>query len=43
MWISGKSAAVRTAKTVMASAPRLIALRHLARKRKRMAEIRVPA
>jgi hypothetical protein len=33
MCISGKSAAVTTANTVMASAPRLIALRHFARKR----------
>ena len=37
------SAAVKTAKTVIASAPRLIAFRHFARKRKRIAEIRVPA
>ena len=33
IWISGNSAAVRTAKTVIASAPRLIAFRHFARKR----------
>jgi hypothetical protein len=33
MWMSGKSAAVITAKTVIASALRLMAFRHLARKR----------
>ena len=43
MWMPRNCAAVITAKTVIASAPRLIALRHLARNRYRIAEIRVPA
>ena len=43
MWISGKSPAVMTAKMVMASAERLMAVRHRWRKRCRIAEISVPA
>ncbi len=41
-WISGKSPAVITANTVMASAERLNALRNFARNRKRTAEMSVP-
>ena len=43
MWISGNIAAISTANTVIASAPRFTALRHFARNRKRIAEISVPA
>ena len=42
-WMPRKSCALNTAKIVIASALRLIALRHLARNRKRIAEISVPA
>ncbi len=41
--MSGKSPAVMTAKIVIASADRLMAVRHRCRKRWRMAEISVPA
>jgi hypothetical protein len=40
--MKGKSPAIITAKTVMASALRAMGVRHLARKRYRMAEIKVP-
>ena len=43
MWISGNIAAISTANTVIDSAPRFTALRHLARNRNRIAEISVPA
>ena len=43
MWISGKSPAQTTAKIVMASAKRLIEVRHFCRSSSRMAEISVPA
>src|SRR5215217_3760039 len=42
-WIPGKVKAHITAKMVMASAARLIEVRHFCRKRKRMAEMSVPA
>ena len=42
-WNSGKMPAQTTAKIVMASAARLIEVRHFWRSRQRMAEIRVPA
>src|SRR5262245_64627641 len=43
MWMSGKSAAHITAKIVIASADRLIDIRHFWRNRSRMAEMSVPA
>ena len=43
MWMPGKISAHATAKRVIASAERLIEVRHFWRKRKRIAEIRVPA
>src|SRR5437867_6288905 len=43
MWINGKSAAHITAKIVIASADRLIAVRHRCRSSRRIAEINVPA
>ena len=43
MWMSGKSAAHITAKMVMASAERLIDVRHRWRRSSRMAEMSVPA
>ncbi len=43
MWISGNIAAQMTAKRVIASAERLMLVRHFCRKRKRMAEMSVPA
>src|SRR5689334_19562291 len=42
-WMSGNNPAVMTAKIVMASAERLIAVRQRCRKRWRMAEMSVPA
>src|SRR5688572_26552435 len=42
-WMPGKVSAHMTAKMVIASAERLIEVRHVWRKRKRMAEISVPA
>jgi hypothetical protein len=42
-WMSGKSPAQMTAKMVMASAERLIAVRQRCRKRCRIAEMSVPA
>ncbi len=42
-WIEGKSRAHMTAKIVIASANRLMDVRHFWRNRKRIAEIRVPA
>src|SRR6266850_4961471 len=42
-WIPGNSRAHMTAKMVIASAERLIEVRHFCRKRKRIAEISVPA
>ena len=42
-WMPRNCAAVSTAITVIASALRLIALRHLARNRYKIAEISVPA
>src|SRR3954470_19329812 len=42
-WNTGKMAAQTTAKIVIASAARLIDVRHFWRSRHRMAEIRVPA
>src|SRR5271170_327798 len=43
MWKSGKIPAQATAKRVMASAKRLIDVRHFCRSRRRIAEISVPA
>ena len=43
MWNVGKMSAHATAKSVIASADRLIDVRHFWRKRKRIAEISVPA
>ena len=43
MWISGKSAAHITANSVIASAERLIEVRHFWRNRNKIAEISVPA
>src|ERR1051325_10132491 len=43
MWISGKIAAHMTAKIVIASAERLIDVRHFCRNNIKMAEISVPA
>src|ERR1051325_5687807 len=43
MWISGKIAAHITAKIVIASAERLIAVRHCWRSSSRIAEMSVPA
>src|SRR5947209_16190843 len=43
MWSRGKSPAHITAKMVIASAERLIEVRHFWRKSRRIAEIRVPA
>ena len=43
MWNSGKMPAQITAKIVIASAERLIDVRHFCRNRNRMAEISVPA
>ena len=43
MWMMGKVPAHMTAKSVMASAARLMEVRQRWRKRKRMAEISVPA
>src|SRR6516162_2345735 len=43
MWISGNNPAHITAKMVMASAERFTEVRHFCRKRKRIAEINVPA
>ena len=42
MWMIGKSPAVHTAKTVIASDARATAVRHLARNRYSTAEISVP-
>src|SRR5438552_10201484 len=42
-WMPGKIAAQITAKSVIASAERLIEVRHFCRSKKRMAEISVPA
>ena len=42
-WKTGKMAAQTTAKMVIASAARLIDVRHFCRKRQRIAEISVPA
>src|SRR5580700_11286747 len=42
-WIAGKIPAQATANSVMASAKRLMELRHDCRSNKRIAEIRVPA
>ena len=42
-WKSGKSPAQQTAKMVMASAARLMDVRHFWRRRQRIAEISVPA
>ena len=42
-WIAGKTPAAMTAKIVIASANRLIDVRHFCRNRKRIAEISVPA
>ncbi len=42
-WMSGKMPAHATAKSVIASANRLIDVRHCCRKRSRIAEISVPA
>jgi hypothetical protein len=43
MWMIGKSPAQATAKRVIASANRLIDMRHCCRRSSRIAEIRVPA
>ena len=43
MWNSGKMPAHITANSVIASAERLIEVRHFCRNRNRIAEIRVPA
>jgi hypothetical protein len=43
MWINGNRPAQMTAKMVIASAARLIDVRHFWRSRKRIAEISVPA
>ena len=43
MWNSGKMPAQMTAKIVIASAERLIDVRHFCRNRNRIAEISVPA
>ena len=43
MWSSGKSSAQMTAKIVIASANRLIDVRHFCRNSNRTAEISVPA
>ena len=43
MWMIGKSAAVMTANTVIASVERYTAVRQGERKRNRIAEISVPA
>lgn len=43
MWMSGKIAAQRTAKIVIPSAARAIEVRQRCRKRRRIAEMRVPA
>src|SRR5580704_15279410 len=43
MWMSGKMPAHMTAKIVMASAARLIDVRHFCRSKNRIAEISVPA
>ena len=43
MWSSGKSRAQMTANSVIASAKRLIEVRHFCWKSRRMAEISVPA
>ena len=43
MWISGNSPAQATANRVIASAKRLIEVRHFCLKRSRIAEISVPA
>ncbi len=43
MWSSGKSSAQMTANSVIASAKRLIDVRHFCWNRRRMAEISVPA
>ncbi len=42
-WMPGKIAAQMTAKSVIASAERLIEVRHFWRSKNRIAEIRVPA
>ena len=42
-WIAGNRPAQTTAKIVIASAERLMAVRHFWRKRNRMAEMSVPA
>src|SRR4029077_706526 len=42
-WMPGKIAAQITAKSVIASAERLIDVRHFCRSKNRIAEIRVPA
>jgi SLT domain-containing protein len=41
-WMNTNNPAIITAKTVMASALRAMGVRHFARKRYRIAEIRVP-
>src|SRR6202035_5785732 len=43
MWMTGKIPAQDTAKSVMASAKRLMEVRHCCRRSKRIAEISVPA
>ena len=43
MWMPGNTAAMMTAKMVIASAERLMAMRHFWRKSKSTAEINVPA
>ena len=43
MWIAGKMPAQITAKIVIASAKRLMLVRHFCRNRNRIAEISVPA
>jgi hypothetical protein len=43
MWMRGKMPAQMTAKMVIASAARLMEVRHFCRKRSSTAEIRVPA
>ena len=43
MWMAGKMPAQITAKIVIASAKRLMLVRHFCRKRNRIAEISVPA